>query len=140
MLVEVTGIVEHPVAEVWDFAAVHHEQNHPRWDHDISLERTTPGPVGVGTTWTRRNTRFGIDSTGTTEVVEFEPEQRMTVETAERGIRFRGIMKVAPHGPDRTDLTLGADIPGLDEDGAERFRPMLARSIETIARLMSGTD
>ncbi|WP_353810070.1 SRPBCC family protein [Agromyces sp. SYSU T00194] len=140
MLVEATRTVQQPVAKVWDFAAVHHEQNHPRWDHDISLRKLTDGPVGVGTVYERRNTRFGIDSTGTTEVVEFDPERAMTVVTAERGIEFRGIMRLAQDGEGRTSMTLGADMPGLDDEGAAQFRPMLERSITAIESLMAEDD
>lgn len=73
MELELSTVVERPVAAVWDFYAVHHVENHPRWDPDLELENTTDGPIGVGTVIRRRSTRFEPASEGTMEVVEFEP-------------------------------------------------------------------
>jgi hypothetical protein len=39
-------IVWRPPADVFDFVARNHFQNHPRWDPDVlEMTQTTPGPV-----------------------------------------------------------------------------------------------
>ena len=70
---EVSTIIERSATAVWDFYAVHHVQNHPRWDPDMSLEQVTSGPIGLGTVIRRRYTRFGVPHEGTMEIVEFDP-------------------------------------------------------------------
>ena len=40
MELEVSTVVERPLEVVWDFYAVHHVENHPRWDPDLKLENT----------------------------------------------------------------------------------------------------
>jgi hypothetical protein len=81
MKCEATTVIDRPAAVAWDFYAVHHAQNHPRWDPDIELEKTTDGPIKVGTVISRRSTRFDTPTEGTMEVTEFEPERSMQVTT-----------------------------------------------------------
>ena len=74
---EVSTIVERSAAVVWDFYAVHHVQNHPRWDPDMALEQVTSGPIGVGTVIRRRYIRFGDAGRGADEIVEFDPPRAL---------------------------------------------------------------
>lgn len=62
MRVEAARIIPHPVSDVWEFVAVHHVENHPRWDPDIRLERTSEGPLAVGSSIRRHSTRRGRQS------------------------------------------------------------------------------
>lgn len=77
MEVEVTTVVDRPVATVWDWYAVHHVENHPRWDPDMEMEQISEGPIGVGTVIKRHVSRFGNTTEGTMEILEFEPEKAM---------------------------------------------------------------
>jgi hypothetical protein len=47
MEVEVTTMVDRPVAIVWNFYAVHHVENHPRWNPDLELEQISEGPIAI---------------------------------------------------------------------------------------------
>jgi hypothetical protein len=38
MLVEASTTIDRNVADVWEFYAVNHVANHPRWDETIELE------------------------------------------------------------------------------------------------------
>ena len=78
---KLSTVIDRPVHVVWDFYAVHHVENHPRWDPSLELEATSDDPIGVGTVIKRRATRFGRTTEGTMAVVEFEPERAMRVET-----------------------------------------------------------
>jgi len=69
--VGVSTVVDRPVATVWDFYAIHHVENHPRWDPDLELEKLSDGPIGLGTLIKRRNTRYDTPTEGTMEVIEY---------------------------------------------------------------------
>lgn len=63
--VEVSGVIDRPIAEVFRVYAYDHVQNHPRWDPDMELEQVSEGPIGVGTRIRRRHTRGGTTVEGT---------------------------------------------------------------------------
>lgn len=81
MELDVSAVIDRSVATVWNFYAVHHVENHPRWDPDLKLENTSGGPIGVGTVIKRRSTRFEVPTEGTMEIVEFEPDSDETGRT-----------------------------------------------------------
>lgn len=136
MEVEVTTVIDRPVAAVWRFYAVEHVQNHPRWDPDIELEQISDGPIRRGTVIKRRNTRYETPTEGIMEVVEFEPEQTMAVKIHDGPIETNGRVTFVPEGPDRTSVTIWAEFPGMDESMAEKITPLMERSAQTINRLV----
>lgn len=136
MELEVSTVIERPVAVVWDFYAVHHVENHPRWDPSLELEATADGPIGVGTIIKRRATRFGTTTEGTMEVTEYEPEQVMRVETHDGPMTIHGFARFEALGGQQTKMTIGADIPGMDDSTADQVRPMMERSAATIKSLI----
>lgn len=136
MEAEVSILVDRPPATVWDFYAVHHIENHPRWDPDIELEATSDEPIGVGTVLKRRNRRYGTPTEGTMEIVEFVPERAMAARTLDGEIQINGRATLTPEGEDATLLTLWAHIPGMEDSMAERIRPLMQRSAENIKRLI----
>ncbi|MDX1449459.1 MAG: SRPBCC family protein, partial [Acidimicrobiia bacterium] len=129
MEVEVSAPIDRPVAEVWDFYAVHHVENHPRWDPSIELEATSDGPIGVGTVIKRRVDRFGKVTEGRMEIVEFDTERAMRVRTQDGTMTINGWMLCEPLADDRTLLRIGAEFPGLDESLADPIRSMMERSV-----------
>jgi len=67
-------IVRRPPADVFDFVATKHFENHPRWDPELlEMTQTSPGPVGIGTTArvVRRQGRRRVEGTAT--VTAYEP-------------------------------------------------------------------
>lgn len=139
MRVESSTLIQQPVGSVWDFYAVHHVQNHPRWDPTIELQATSDGAVGLGTVIRRRVTRFGRTTEGTMEVVEFEPE-KMRVETHNGPMTILGWARFEVVRPDETRLTIGGDIPGVDDAVAAQVGTMMDRSTANINSLVeSGT-
>ena len=74
---QVSQVIDRPVAKVFHFLADEHVRNHPRWDPDMELEQISEGPIGVGTMIRRRNSHSGTPVEGTMEVVEFEPNRVM---------------------------------------------------------------
>lgn len=136
MELEVSTVIDRPVSVVWDFYAVHHIENHPRWDPTLELEATSDGPIGVGTVIKRRATRFGKTTEGTMEVVEFDPERAMRVRTDDGPMRINGWVLFEVLGENETKLTLGGEFPGMDPSMEESLRPMMERSAANIRSLI----
>ncbi len=136
MDLEVSAVIERPVPVVWDFYAVHHVENHPRWDPSLELEATSDGPIGVGTIIKRRATRFDRTTEGTMEVVEFEPEVLMRVETHDGPMTIHGWARFEDVDGTDTRLTIGAEFPGMDGSMADQIRPMMERSAANIKSLI----
>ena len=136
MRVEASTTIDRPVVDVWEFYAVNHVANHPRWDETIELEATSDGPIGVGTVIKRRVTRFGNVTEGTMEVLEFEPERVMRVRTQDGPMTIDGYATFRAIGDEKTEITIGGDIPGIDESTAEQIRAMMGGSVSTIKVLV----
>jgi hypothetical protein len=136
MHLEASGIVDRPVAVVWDFYAVNHVSNHPRWDETVELKAATDGPVGVGTVISRRVARFGNVTEGTMEVIEFEPESIMTVRTKDGPMSIDGFATFEAVTDQQTQITIGAEIPGIDDSIAEQIRTMMSKSVANIKILI----
>lgn len=136
MELEVSTVIDRPVSVVWDFYAVHHIENHPRWDPTLELEATSEGPIEVGTVIKRRATRFGKTTEGTMEVVEFDPERAMRVRTEDGPMRINGWVLFEVLGENETKLTLGGEFPGMDPSMEESLRPMMERSAANIRSLI----
>src|SRR5918996_1525525 len=49
MKITVSTDIDRPVAAVWQWYAVEHVRNHPRWDPDMELEQISQGPIGLVT-------------------------------------------------------------------------------------------
>lgn len=135
MELEVSTTVDRPVSTVWDFYAVHHVENHPRWDPSLELEATSDEPIGVGTVIKRRATRFGKTTEGTMEITEFERERAMRVRTQDGPMTINGWVLFESLG-ESTRVTLGGEFPGLDDSMEENIRPLMERSATNIKSLI----
>lgn len=136
MELEVSTVVDRPVAVVWNFYAVHHVENHPRWDPDLELENISDGPIGIGTVIQRRSVRFETPTEDTMEVVEFEPERLMRVKTQDGTLTINGWAAFTESGDNATRLTLGGEFPGMDESMTDMIRPLMKRSVANIKQLV----
>ncbi|MGH8924885.1 MAG: hypothetical protein ACRDWA_09660 [Acidimicrobiia bacterium] len=90
MELEVSTVIDRPTSTVWDFCAVHHIENHPRWDPSVELEATSDDPIGVGTIIKRRTNRFGNTTEGTMEIIEVQPERVMRSKTQDGPMTIYG--------------------------------------------------
>jgi hypothetical protein len=134
--IEISTVVDLPVAAVWDFYAVHHVENHPRWDPDLELEKLSDGPIALGTLIKRRNIRYDPPTEGTMEVVDFEPGQVMGVMIQDGPIETRGRATFSTASPDTTRMTIWAEFPGLDDSMFDKIRPLMERSAQNIKTLI----
>ena len=113
--IQVSVVIDRPVAEVFHFYAIEHVRNHPRWDPDMQLEQVSDGPIGVGTIINRLNSRSGTPVEGTMEVVEFEPNQVMGVVIHDGTVEMHGRATFEAASHDRATLTISVELPGMDE-------------------------
>ncbi|MDJ0924282.1 MAG: hypothetical protein QNJ77_06935 [Acidimicrobiia bacterium] len=136
MEMQVSTVVDRSVAKVWDFYAVNHVENHPRWDSDLELEKLSDGPIGLGTVIKRRNTRYDTPTEGSMEVVEFEPEKVMGVMIQDGPIATRGRAVFSPVSSDATAMTIWAEFPGMDDSMVDKIKPLMERSAAAIKQLI----
>ena len=136
MELEVSTVIDRPVVTVWDWYAVHHVENHPRWDPTIELEDPTGGALGVGSVLKRRTTRFETQTEGTVEIVEFEPEKVMRAKIQDGSMTINGFAHFAALSENETNLTIGGEFPGMDDSMKEMLRPLMERSAATIKSLI----
>lgn len=136
MQVEVSTVIDRPVSTVWEFYAVNHVENHPRWDPSLELEATSDGPIGLGTVIKRRATRFGKTTDGTMEIVEFKPEKAFRVRTQDGPMTINGWVLFESVNEEETRILLGGEFPGMDDSMEEKFRPMIETSAANIKTLI----
>lgn len=133
---QVSQVIDRPVAKVFHFYADEHVRNHPRWDPDMELEQMSDGPIGVGTLIRRRNRRSGTLVEGTMEVVEFERDRAMGMIIHDGPVEMRGRATFEAIAGDRTTITTSVDIPGMDESMGSFLASRLERSHQTMKHLI----
>ncbi len=138
MQIQVSQVIDRPVAEVFHFIAYEHVRNHPRWDPDMELEMISDGPIGVGTIIKRRNSRGGTPVEGTMEVVEFEPNRAMGTVIHDGPVEMRGRITFEALSDDQTAITTSVELPGMDESTMDKsfLTSMMERSARNIKQLI----
>jgi len=137
MQLQVSYVIDRPLAKVFHFYAVEHVRNHPRWDPDIELQQTSDDPIGVGTVIRRRNSRSGTPVEGTMEVVEFEPNRALGMIIHDGPAEMRGRATFEAAGDNRTVITTEIELPGMDESMDKSFlTSRLERSGRNMKQLM----
>ncbi|MGH2489267.1 MAG: SRPBCC family protein [Candidatus Limnocylindria bacterium] len=136
MKITVSTDIDRPVAAVWQWYAVEHVRNHPRWDPDMELEQISQGPIGLGTRIRRRNHHFGEPIDGETEIVEWEPERVMAARIQDANADTTGRVTFESLGPSTTRLTVEADYSNIDASKVEQLRPLIEQVYSTIRRMV----
>ena len=132
--VDASTIVDRPIDRVFRWYVDDHHLNHPRWDPDISLTKASDEPVGLGTVYERRNTRYEEPVEGTMEVVEFERNAVFGVQIREGGFEMPGRVTFESVSDEQTRITIGAGVPdSVDKDAVTAA---MQRSTENIKALM----
>ena len=130
-------VIERPVAAVFRFYADEHVRNHPRWNPEIELDLDSKGSIGVGTIMRRRNRMSGALVEGTMEVLRFERDRAMDVVVREGSLEYRGAATFESLAPDRTRLTIGADMPWIPEGSdVSSIRTLMERSVQKTKTLV----
>jgi hypothetical protein len=138
--VQASGVIDHPVARVFQFHAHEHVRNHPRWDPNIQLEQISDGPIGVGTMIKRINSRSGKSVEGTMEVVEFEPDHAVKMLIHDGPVKLIARATYEAVSMDRTRLTMKIEFPDLDEMDTDMLVNGMQRSIRNINQLLTAEN
>jgi len=122
---ELSVVIERPVEEVFAFAT--DPENDPLWQStSLETERTSGGPVGVGTTFRNTSKFLGRRIETAYEVTEMEPPRRQCVKIVSGPIPGSGCYLFEPaEGGTRFTQTFDAEVGGF-------FRlaePLVARAI-----------
>src|SRR5215207_4607734 len=133
--IEVSQEIDRPVGVVFNFYAKDHVRNHPRWDPDIELWRTSDEPLGLGTIIQRRNSRSGTPVEGTMEVVEYEPNRAIGMVIREGGMETDGRTTFEETSEARTRLTMRTEMP-IDESMKDPVTASVQRSLRNIKELI----
>ena len=136
MKINVSTVIDRPIADVWQWYAVEHVRNHPRWDPQMELEQISEGPIGLGTRIRRRNHHFGEPIEGEMEIVEWEPERAMGARIKDQTIDTTGRVTFEALGPSTTRLSVEADYPNLDKAKVEQLRPLIEQGYRTIRQMV----
>lgn len=100
--VEASAVVDAPPGEVFDFLA--DPANLPRWQTGIvSAERTSPDPVGVGSTARVVRELAGQRMAVDLAITAYEAGRRLVLESSVSGIGVEATLELAPRA-DATDL------------------------------------
>jgi Polyketide cyclase / dehydrase and lipid transport len=139
-------VIERPPAEVFRFVATEHFQNHPKWDPAVtSITKTSPGPMGVGTTARLVRTDRGRRVEGSMEVTEYQPVSRFTEVSRFGPFTLHARATLEPVAPASTRLELVIDTRTR---GAIRlllplmrrtFRKTMASSLRVIKEQVEAT-
>jgi hypothetical protein len=92
--------------------------------------------MGVGTMLKRINSRGGKPVEGTMEVVEFEPDQAVTMLIHDGPVKMIARATYVAEGRDRTRLTMKIEFPDLDEMDTDMLVSAMTRSIRNINQLL----
>jgi uncharacterized protein YndB with AHSA1/START domain len=93
--------------------------------------------MGLGTRIRRRNTRWGKPVDGEMEVVEFEPERAIAFSVRDAKMEMHGRATFEAVEPERTQLTVTTEIPGLDDPAAnELITQGMERSVANVKALV----
>lgn len=123
----VTVQIDRPVDEVFDF--VTNPGNFTRWAGALVKEsrQTSPGPVGVGTTFTQVNMLMGRRFVSEMRVVTYEPQRHFEYVTTSGPISFAGHYSFAPvDGGTGTGGTRFTSVDESEPSGLLRYlQPLL---------------
>lgn len=91
-----TTLIARPVEEVFD--AVADERNEPTYNPRMtSVDKLTPGPIGVGTRWRTTLLAGGRPVVATLSVTEYEPPRRLGCTTTMDRADISGGLTLEPH-------------------------------------------
>ena len=118
MRLAASQVIERPPAEVFRFVATDHFHNHPKWDPAVtSITKTSPGPIGVGTTARLIRTDRGRRVEGSMEVTEYQPVSSFTEVSRFGPFTLHARATLAPVAPASTRLEFVIDTHAAGRSG-----------------------
>lgn len=134
---QASGVIDSPVAKVFQFHAVEHVSNHPRWDPYMQLEDLTDGPMGVGKKIKRINSHSGKPVEGTMEVTEFVPDKAVTMIIHDGPVKLIARATYEAEGEEKTLLIVKVEFPDVEEMDTNMLVSGMQNSIRNINQLLN---
>lgn len=100
----------------------------PKYDrYVISAQKTSTGPIRVGSTWTHIRTQGPQKIVAPIKLTEFDPPRRFVMESGSGGFEVRSTMTFEPSGDGVTKVT---EVLEMKTKGLTRlFEPMIKRQV-----------
>ena len=95
-------VINRPVEDV--FAFVSNLENDPPWTGAVEMRRTSQGPIGIGTTFSQQDRFLGRRLDLTLEVVGYEANHTIALETTSGALSFGVTRIVEPVGDTATNV------------------------------------
>lgn len=110
---EKNGFINRPQQEVFDF--VTDLENDPKWQSGVeSVERTSNGPIGAGSTWRYQTKLLGRKVETEIEMVSYKPPHKASVKAIEGPVPFENTYTFeAQDGGTLLTVTGQAEIGGF---------------------------
>jgi uncharacterized protein YndB with AHSA1/START domain len=123
-------VIQRPVEDVFVFVAT--VENDPKWRVEVvSIERTSTGPVGRGSTFRWVDRSMGrMSATG--EFSDFEPNRKLVIQAVTKPFRVTKTFSFEPIAAD-TQLTFRLDVQpqGLFKIVGPLMAGMMGKSVQT---------
>lgn len=135
---EVTVDIDRPINEVFAYSA--NNENDQAWMTEVTaVEKTSEGPVGVGSRFINHVTFLGRTFDDAHEVVEYEPNQRMTIVQKTGPVPFKATYLYRPVGDGtRFLMQIQAETKGFFKVASPLVRRQLkAQFARNLANLKS---
>jgi uncharacterized membrane protein len=123
---ELETVVNRSVRDVFAYTAdFSHLPEYDRWVETV--ERTSEGPIGVGSTWKHRRVQGRRRFEAPIELVAYEPDRRLVMVSGSRGFDVRSTITFEAQGDEATKM---AELLEMRLSGFVRlFEPMIRRQV-----------
>lgn len=102
-------VIDRPVGDV--FAFVSDQTNAPRWQRGLTeLNRSSTGPIGVGTRHTFVRTLMGRRMDGSNEYTDYEPDRYIAFRATSGGVGLRASYTVEAAGLGQSRVTAWMEL------------------------------
>lgn len=132
MRIEYSVQINRPIEDV--FAFVSNLENWPQWISGASeAKQTSPGPLGVGTTFRQVSHFLGRQFEVNGRVTEYEQNRKFTVESDSKPVPFGNTITLEPAGGStrlHNVLTASGDVGGLFKLAEPIMERMFRRQFE----------
>ena len=110
---EISTTIKRPVEDV--FAVLSNPENSPKWSSSsLESKKTSPGPMGVGTTTRSVSKLLGRRIETESEVTEFEPNRKFAAKSKSGPFPFQASMAFEPiEGGTQLNFTIEAEPGGF---------------------------
>jgi hypothetical protein len=100
----------------------------PKYDrYVLTAEKTSTGPIAVGSTWTHTRKQGPQKIVAPIKLTEFDPPRRFVMESGSGGFEVRSTMTFEPTGNGTTKVT---EVLEMRTKGLTRLlEPMIARQV-----------